>query len=69
MVEVTDIELIEIIAEALHHSGPSMNPERSDMMHARLRANVIVQTLRQERLAVLRGAAAVAGRPRWLQER
>jgi len=69
MIEMTDTELIEIIAEALHHSGPAMNPERSDMMHARLRANVIVQALRRERLAVMRATAPAAERPRWLQER
>jgi hypothetical protein len=58
MNEANDIELIEIIADALHHSGPSMNPERQDMMHARLRANVIVQALRREGLAFARGGLA-----------
>jgi len=57
MDEVTDIELIEIIAEALHHSGPSMNPERQDMMYARLRANFIVRMLRSEGLMFTRCAA------------
>jgi len=67
MNEATDIELIEIIADALHNSGPAMNPERQDMMHARLRANVIVQALRREGLVFVRcgvAAAPVVDKPR-----
>ena len=71
MDEMTDLELIEIIADALHHSGPALNPERADVMHARLRANFIVRTLRGEGLTFVRRGAgpAPAERPRRQQDR
>ena len=54
MNDIADADLIEIIAGVLHRSGPSMNPERADIMQARLRANVVVQELRRRRLVVAR---------------
>ncbi len=70
MDDVNDIELTEIIADALHRSGPALNPERVDMMHARLRANFIVRTLRAEGVACVRhdAAPATAERPRRQRE-
>jgi hypothetical protein len=47
MSDIGEADLIEIIAGVLHRSGPSMNPERADMMQARLRANAVVQELRR----------------------
>ncbi len=52
MNDIVEIDLIEIIAGVLHRSGPSMNPERADIMQARLRANVVVQELRRRRRVV-----------------
>ena len=68
MNDLSDCELIEIVAGALHRSGPSMNPERVDIMQARLRANVVVQELRHRKLIVRRddceqASAAVANKP------
>ena len=57
MNDIADTDLIEIIAGVLHRSGPSMNPERADIMQARLRANVVVQELRRRRLVVAREEA------------
>jgi len=57
-------ELIEIIAGVLHRSGPSLNPERIDIMQARLRANAIVQELRRRSLVVgQRDAPAMETKP------
>ena len=52
MSDIGEADLIEIIAGVLHRSGPSMNPERADIMQARLRANAVVQELRRRRLVV-----------------
>lgn len=52
MNDIAELDLIEIIAAALHSSGPSLNPERIDIMQARLRANAVVQELRRRRLVV-----------------
>ena len=52
MGDLSDSDLIEIVARALHCSGPSLNPERVDMMQARLRANAVVQELRRHNLVV-----------------
>ena len=58
MSRLAEPELIEIIAGVLHRSGPSLNPERIDIMQARLRANAIVQELHRRRLIVRQQEAA-----------
>ena len=64
MNSLAEPELIEIIAGVLHRSGPSLNPERIDIMQARLRANAIVQELRLRRLVVRpQDAAARESKP------
>ena len=65
MTDIAETDLIEIIAGVLHRSGPSMNPERADIMQARLRANAVVQELRRRRLVVGRQelAAGVESKP------
>ena len=68
MNDLSDCELIEIVAGALHRSGPSLNPERVDIMQARLRANVVVQELRRRKLIVRQDdseqtSASVANKP------
>lgn len=67
MSDLSDAELIEIVAGALHRSGPSLNPERVDIMQARLRANAVVQELRRQKLVVRpedsAPAASAAGKP------
>jgi hypothetical protein len=60
MSDIGESDLIEIIADVLHRSGPSMNPERNDMMQARLRANAVVQELLRRRLVVAQPALAPA---------
>jgi hypothetical protein len=60
MNDLSDCELIEIVAAALHRSGPSLNPERVDLMQARLRANAVVQELRRQKLVVRRDDSAAA---------
>jgi predicted transposase YdaD len=63
MGDLTDTDLIEIVATALHRSGPSLNPERIDMMHARLRANAVVQELKRHKLSVRRDDCAPPASP------
>ena len=63
MNDLTDIDLIEIVAGVLHRSGPSLNPERVDIMQARLRANAVVQELRRQKLIVRRAESAQASKP------
>jgi hypothetical protein len=58
MTRLAEPELIEIIADVLHRTGPSLNPERIDIMQARLRANAIVQELHRRRLVVRQQDAA-----------
>jgi hypothetical protein len=58
MSRLAEPELIELIAGVLHRSGPALNPERIDIMQARLRANAIVQELRRRRLVVGKQEAA-----------
>jgi len=60
MNDLSDADLIEIVAAALHRSGPSLNPERVDVMQARLRANAVVQELRRQKLIVRRDECAPA---------
>jgi hypothetical protein len=60
MNDLSDAELIEIVAGALHRSGPSLNPERVDIIQARLRANAVVQELRRRNLIVRRDDSAQA---------
>jgi hypothetical protein len=58
MMNLSDAEPIQIIAGALHSSGPSLNPGRIDIRQARLRANVVVRELRHHGVVVIRQESA-----------
>ena len=45
MAELSEAELIALIAHALHHSGPPSNAERIDINFAMARASVVVREL------------------------
>jgi hypothetical protein len=54
MARVTDEELTQLFADALHRSGPNGNPEKIDLGFARIRAGVLVRTLSEAGLIVIR---------------
>jgi len=45
MSDVSEYELVVLIAHALHHSGPPSNAERIDMDFAIARASIVVREL------------------------
>jgi hypothetical protein len=45
MPDISEAELVELIAHALHHSGPPGNAERIDLNFAMARASVVVREL------------------------
>jgi hypothetical protein len=59
MAVVSETELVDLIAHALHHSGPPGNAERIDMEFATARARAVVRELvEREGLVFTRGAEA-----------
>ena len=54
MARVGDVDLVELIAYALHRSGPSGNAERVDLEFARIRAGIVVRALHSAGMLVIR---------------
>ena len=54
MAQVSEDELSEIIAGALHFNGPVLNRERLDLAFAKIRAGIIVREFKHRGLFVCR---------------
>ena len=54
MDQVSEDELSEIIAGALHYNGPVLNRERVDLAFAKIRAGIIVREFKHRGLFVCR---------------
>jgi hypothetical protein len=52
--QVSEDELSEIIACALHYNGPVLNRERVDFAFAKVRADIIVREFKHRGLVVCR---------------